>query len=219
MAKKTGRVRPGTSPATSVHADATGAIQAPPVDYAGIAILVLDDPRVPSTMSFAREVAIAFPAGRPTLSWLVHMNDPAVPPVRVTSPSGSLTGQDVTGGRGLPVALVARELAAAVTGYRVMTPDPPRICGWLQRLFDHADEGLAPFQVEDLYQHFEDLRSLPAEDRDAFQAATRMVGAGERAASEAARNAAYTAALSIRVRVRLREMSADRKADPGVTGP
>lgn len=217
MARKTGRVRPGTAPTQGETDHPVITSPTGPLNYADIAILEVDDAWVSPAMTFAKEVAVAFAAGRPTRSWLVQFGGLGISPVGTDHPSGS--GQGIGGGLGLPAAVVAQQLAASVTGYRVLTSDPPRIRGWLQGLFAHSDARVPPFQVDDLYDHFQDLRSLPAEQRDAIQAAGRIVRGGERAASEAARNAVYLAALSIGVQARLNEMKAHGEPDPGVAGP
>lgn len=147
-----------------------------------VAVLAIDGLALLEDRPFPREIALAFWGDRQDLAWRVR-------PEAVWSEDGSAAPAGPLG-LGLPLSIVAAELAAACVGLRVFVEHHLATPAWLKPMFAAA-EGVMPFPIRDLRQLVLPLsRRLPNAGLDRIARAemeTRSLFPGSwRAAREAA---------------------------------
>ena len=161
------------------------------------AILHLDvSERLPGRR-WPREVAVEFlagPATGGTLCWLVAPEAfwPRPPGEAVPGREGASPGP----GQGAPIERVARELAAALRGFRVHAENHSVVGGWVAALFAAAGLGTPPFAVLDVSVLIDGAQPTGDDVLRAGRTAVLAAGSAWRAPCQAVRQAAYVRTLT-----------------------
>ncbi|MCO6415872.1 hypothetical protein JYK14_06740 [Siccirubricoccus sp. KC 17139] len=167
-----------------------------------VAILAIGGVDTPGNTCLPREIAVAFPDDRQTLTWLVA---PEADWRRLEAEGSASYRQasDLIGmGRGMPPTLVAHQLAEAVGDCAVYTGNWMLAQAWTKLLFSTIGRAEPPFEIRNLDRLIEEQGALPSECMGAVHVADGDVRRVARAATEAAWHAAHLLAVRRQVQNR-----------------
>lgn len=190
------------------------------LDFHQLAVLEMDPEYAVSGHLCSREVAVAYPDGRPTLAWLVAPSAAWTSAEINDGPSTILAAKHVPPGRGLYPAVVAREITAALEGHTVLAVNPPSVRRYMRGVFVSVGSAALPFKINDLFSIVRRLKARQFEIEEAGTAANHSIRAVQRPTAEAARHALFLQALETRVKARIREagqkeeISLERRSPP-----
>ena len=186
----------------------------------GAAILEIGDVRTLDNSPLPREIAVAFPDDRQPLTWLVAVEADWPRPGGEASANYRHASDVIGPGRGMPPALVAHELAEAVSGCTVYASDWQLAQNWAAALFSTIGRAQPPFEIHNLDRLVESQDALPAECMRASHVADGWVRRLTRAATEAAWYAGFVLAVRRQVQSRTgRWPPASRATEPRRRAP